>query len=634
MILPAVALGPSVLLTYLWRSARARSRRSERLYAKSFHASPTPTLLVDIASGRCIDANAAYCELTGWDRADLVGMSSAERNIVKGAERDAVKDRLDSVGSVQEMPVRIQRKNGETRDALLSAVRVDIDGTPHAMATIVDVTALRRVESAVQESEKRMRDLAEVLDEVFWLTDSEKHQTFYLSPAYERVWGRSRGEVYRDARKWLEAVHPDDRARVLADALPAPTTPREIEFRIVRPDGSERWIHNKSFPVCDAAGRVVRIAGVAADITERRLLEAELQQAQKLESLGRLAGGVAHDFNNLLVVISTNASILREDLPEGDTRTMMGEIEDAVARACGLTRQLLAFSRKQVIQAVVLDLNATVADTRKMLRRMIGEDVALETSLDPELGHVCIDPGQLVQVLMNLAVNARDAMPRGGKLAIETRADGEAVVLVVRDTGTGMTPEIRARIFEPFFTTKEAGKGTGMGLAVVHGIVEQAGGRIEVETAPGAGTTFRILLPATSRPVAAAQSASSMIPRGTERVLVVDDDEHLRHAALRALRTSGYDVREARDAESALDLIRAHALDLLVTDVVMPGMNGRELAEAARARHPELRVLYMSGYTDDSVVRHGVSEGSLELIEKPFRLQDFATKVREVLDAP
>ena len=633
MLFLVIALGPSVLLTYLWRNARARSRHSERLYAKSFHASPTPMTLVNLSSGHCVDANAAYCALTGWSRDEMLGLSSADRNIAEQPERDQVVAKLRAEGSLHELAVHVRRKDGERRDALLSAVLVEIAGTPHAMTTIVDVTAHRRVEHAARESEQRMRELANVLDEVFWLTDPEKRETFYLSPAFERVWGRARADMYRDARQWLEAVHPDDRARVLADVVPAPTAPREIEFRIVRPDGSERWIHNKSFPVRDETGNVVRIAGVAADITERRQLQAELQQAQKLESLGRLAGGVAHDFNNLLVVISTNASILREDLPDGETRVMMGEIEDAAARASGLTRQLLAFSRKQVIQPVVLDLNATVADTRKMLRRMIGDDVVLETSLDPDLSRVHIDSGQLVQVLMNLAVNARDAMPRGGRLTIETRQRGDAVTLTVRDTGAGMTPEICARIFEPFFTTKEAGKGTGMGLAVVHGIVEQAGGRIEVETAPGAGTTFRIVLPATSLPVTATQSCAA-IPRGTESVLVVDDDEHLRQAALRALRTSGYQTREAKDGASALAMIAAHPVDLLVTDVVMPGMSGRELAEAAKQSCPELRVLYMSGYTDDSVVRHGVSEGSLELIEKPFRLQAFATKVREVLDAP
>ena len=343
----------------------------------------------------------------------------------------------------------------------------------------------------------------------------------------------------------IDAVHPDDRARVAAHALPGPTQgTEEVTFRIVRADGSVRWICNKSFKIVNADGDVIRHVGIAADVTEKRDLEVQLHHAQRMESLGRLAGGVAHDFNNILAIVLANTSMLTAMLPaQGETAEMLGEMTRAVHRAVGLTRQLLAFSRKQVAELIVLDVNAIVAETRKMLRRMIGEDIALKTPLlEPELPHVRMDPGHLVQILMNLAVNARDAMPGGGKLAIHTRhVAGFSVRISVSDTGTGMSAVVRARAFEPFFTTKGEGKGTGMGLAVVHGIVQQSGGRIELYMALGVGTTFHIELPATNEPIIAEVALPRACSRGTETVLVVDDDPpYILHATARALRFDGY----------------------------------------------------------------------------------------------
>lgn len=364
-----------------------------------------------------------------------------------------------------------------------------------------------------------------------------------------------------------------------------------------------------------------------------------------------LAGGVAHDFNNVLAVIASCNGLLGEDMAGDDpNRELVDEIDAAVVRAASLTRQLLAFSRKQVTDPKVVEINAIVHETRKMLRRMVGEDIVLTTSLVPEIGRVRVDPGYLVQVLMNLAVNARDAMPRGGILSIATRdaviesarvqahrsaRPGRAVLVEVTDTGVGMPDELVPRIFEPFFTTKPHGKGTGMGLAVVHGIIEQAGGFIEVASRIGNGTTFRIYLPTVAEEAASADEIASSIAVGSERILLVDDDEHVRRSTARALRARGYDVVEASTGAAALaQLDSCECFDLLVTDVVMPAMDGRQLATAAHARCPELPVLYMSGYTDDAVVRHGVMQGQVDLIEKPFRIDGLATRVRQVLDRP
>jgi nitrogen-specific signal transduction histidine kinase/CheY-like chemotaxis protein len=388
------------------------------------------------------------------------------------------------------------------------------------------------------------------------------------------------------------------------------------------------------------------------DVTEKNSLEAQLLQAQKMECVGRLAGGVAHDFNNLLGVITGYGELLRRRVgADPRLRKYVDDILKAAARASELTRQLLAFSRKQVLQPKILDLNAVVGDLERMLRRLIGEDVQLATVLEDQLGPVRADPGQMEQVLMNLAVNARDAMSKGGRLTIETAnvtlddgycrhepgvSPGRYAMLAVRDTGHGMAPEVRARVFEPFFTTKEAGKGTGLGLATVHGIVKQSGGHVSVESEPGHGTTFRIYLPRTDADGDEAPPAPAprALPGGTETILVVEDEQSVREIVRESLEASGYRLLEAANGAKALEIAERQAIDLLVTDVVMPGFGGRELVERLRARRPELRALYMSGYTDDAVVRHGVMAEAVSFLQKPFTVEGLARKVREVLDHP
>jgi two-component system cell cycle sensor histidine kinase/response regulator CckA len=424
------------------------------------------------------------------------------------------------------------------------------------------------------------------------------------------------------------------------------------EFEIRRKDGHKILLEATTRNLL-VGGRRGRISAVR-DVTALRSLEQQLRQAQKMEAVGRLAGGVAHDFNNLLTAIFGYADLLAEELPvDHPGRDDLQEIRTAATRASGLTRQLLAFSRQQVLQPVVLSLNEVVENVQKMLQRLLGEDVDLHASLAPELGNVRADAGQIEQVIMNLAVNARDAMPTGGKLTLETAnmdldsgyaeqhqpvAPGRYVMLAVSDTGTGMDETTKAKVFEPFFTTKEAGKGTGLGLATVYGIVKQSGGYIWLYSELGKGTTFKIYLPRVDAPRDAPIVAPALVGTvtGTETVLLAEDDSLLLPLARALLAKLGYKVLEARDAAEALAAARGHqgTIHLLVTDVVMPGGGGFQLAQQLLAERPGMRVLYMSGYTDEAVVRHGLLERGLNYLQKPFTPAVLARRVREVLDAP
>ncbi|HLK61617.1 MAG TPA: ATP-binding protein [Chthonomonadaceae bacterium] len=416
-------------------------------------------------------------------------------------------------------------------------------------------------------------------------------------------------------------------------------------------DGTMAWLETNKLPLHDAKGEVVGVLGTWADITERRKLEEQLRQAQKLESIGRLAGGVAHDFNNLLTPIlgytELALDVLSADHP---IRNDLLQIEIAARRASDLTRQLLAFARRQLIEPRAVNLNDLLLNMDKMLRRLIGEDIELVTLAHPDLWAVKVDPGQMEQVLVNLAVNSRDAMPQGGKLTLETAnvyldaeyarrhpevAPGEYVLMAVSDTGIGMEESIQKHIFEPFFTTKEQGKGTGLGLATCHGIVNQSGGHIWLYSEPGRGTCFKIYLPRTREDVVSpAVMTRPPLPRGSETILLVEDDDMVRAYAGQALRTLGYTVFEASDGAKALVRSANHPgeIHLLLTDVVMPLMSGRQLAEQLERTRPGLRILYASGYTDNTIIHHGVLDAGVTFLQKPYTHSALAQKVREVLD--
>jgi two-component system, cell cycle sensor histidine kinase and response regulator CckA len=459
------------------------------------------------------------------------------------------------------------------------------------------------------------------------VTDLATGRYVEVNAAYTKLVGWTRAELLGASPIALQIAEADACIKTTRRLRRAGLL-HDISAKLRRKDGSLRDVEQGSV-LLDVDGCAYSIS-TSIDVTARlaaeqrvRSVEAQMREAQKLESLGRLASGVAHDFNNLLAVISTNAHLLRDVVPPaGEASELVDEIATTATHGHRLTRQLLAFSRKQTIEPVALDLNSVVEETAKMLGRMIGSQVELVTKLDRQLPQVLIDPGYITQVVMNLAINARDAMPDGGTLVIETRGVGGEVMLAVRDTGTGIPEDARAHLFEPFYTTKPPGKGTGMGLAVVHGIVQQAGGRIIVETELGAGTTFAVFLPSLDAP---ATSDADETGRTSETVLVVDDDAGVRRAAARALRQDGYVVLEASDGETALGVIGGTEIDLLVADVAMPG----QLVEAARAAHPTLKVILTTGSADDGLRR--TLRDSIQLIEKPFGVKALTGRVRAML---
>ena len=468
--------------------------------------------------------------------------------------------------------------------------------------------------------------------------------------AAARIWGYPDiGALLRVNSRELYA-DPADRARLLA-TIEGSEVVENFELQGRRGDGTLIWVNLGVRAEKDPAGQVLHYEWSVADITERKRLESELRQAQKLEAIGQLAGGVAHDFNNLLTVITGRSHLALGQLPADHIiRRHIELIQTTAERAAALTRQLLAFSRKQVLEPKVLDVNAVVMGVAPMLRRLIGEDLELVTVPAPDLGRVKADPSQLEQVIVNLAVNARDAMPQGGTLTIETgnveldeaytrrhpgANAGRFVMLAVSDTGHGMDAAVKARIFEPFFTTKDPGKGTGLGLATVFGIVKQSGGSIGVYSEPGQGTTFKVYLPRVDEAVdRTATAAAPTLGRGSETILLVEDDDEVRALTRETLDGHGYAVIPAGDPVEALRLAGSHSgpIHLLVTDVVLPQLSGRGLAERLAPEHRDLRVLYMSGYTDDAIVRHGMLEEGTAFLQKPFTPHTLLRKVREVLD--
>jgi PAS domain S-box-containing protein len=602
-------------------------------------------------------ASAGAFELTGYYPDDLVGNHKiAYGQLIHPDDREAVWNEMQAAIR-DEKPYQLSyrlRVGGRDRSVWEQGRGVrSFEGGRFALeGFIIDVTERVRAQENLRKSEERFRQLAENIEGVFWMTDRTMCQIFYVSRAYEAIWGRTRESLFKNPLSRLEAVEPKDKERVLAAAKRALEGGYDEEYRIVRPDGSVRWIWDRAFPIVDDTGQVYRLAGIAEDITERQVLAEALRQAQKMEAVGRLAGGIAHDFNNLLTVINGYSEVLLTTLgPQHSSRWCVEATMKAGQRAALLTRQLLAFSRKQVLTPVVLDLNALVTNMKDMVQRLIGEDVNLTTSLTPGVGCVRADSGQVQQILMNLVVNARDAMPKGGQLTLRTanvtlseadlraHADvkpGAYALLAVSDTGCGMTEEVKARLFEPFFTTKELGKGTGLGLSTVYGIVKQSSGHINVNSEPGKGSTFEIYLPRADEPVAkeVVDKGPERSLRGQETVLLVEDEELVRVLARTLLQKNGYNVLEARNGKEALELAeqRPGPIQLLVSDVVMPGMNGRELyGRLARVR-PEMRVVFMSGYTDSHLYRNGVMEDDWPVVLKPFARDAFLSLVREVLD--
>jgi len=518
----------------------------------------------------------------------------------------------------------------------------------------------KRAEEALRQSEEKYRTIVENIQDGYLEVDLAGNFTF-VNDAQCRNLGYTREELIgMNNRQYTDETTARKLYQTFNGVYRTGEPVKVLDLEVIRKDGTKTFNEISVSLIRDSGGKPIGFRAIARDVTERKRAEEErlalqeqLRQSQKMEAIGKLAGGVAHDFNNLLTVIQGYSELILKGL-NSDNRLCQDvrEILNASERASSLTRQLLAFSRKQVLQPKVLDLNDHVPNMDKMLRRMIGEDVELVTLLAKDLGRIKADPGQIEQVILNLAVNAKDAMLNGGKLTIETAnvkldesyarshigvAPGHYVMLSVSDTGAGMTPEIKERIFEPFFTTKEEGKGTGLGLSTVYGIVQQSGGNVWVYSEPGVGTTFKIYLPTIEEDTESLRptALSTKSLQGSETILLVEDEETVRKLACTVLQKYGYTVLEAPNGEEALRIVQGqngNPIHLMVTDVVMPGMSGRQLAERLVSLWPKLKVLYMSGYTDNAIVHHGVLDPGIAYIQKPFAPDALASKVREILD--
>jgi len=633
---------------------RRQLMRGEELFRLITENAADMIAVVDLEGHRIFNSR-SYEKVLGYSSDELKSSTGfdqihpEDRENVKGAAEYA---RLHGVGRPVEY--RIRHKNGTWRvlESTASVIRDEKGASQNLVIVNRDVTDRRQAAEALRESEAGFRAVVE--DAPYGIYRARLSGALMLvNPTLREILGYDSSEelLKTNLTEGIYA-HPAEHQKLIGLLLRQQSF-KELELQWKRKDGKPLTVRCSGRAIKDAAGQVNYVEVFAEDVTEQRTLERQLRMAQKMEAIGRLSGGIAHDFNNLLGVILGYSQVIKRSLgTEHAASEYATEIEKASQRAVSLTRQLLAFSRQQVLEPVVLNLNTLLSDLEKMLPRLIGEDVALSLKLHPDLDHVKADPSQIEQVVMNLAVNARDAMPDGGKLFIETSnveldmnfvhqhpgsRSGAYVMLRVTDTGTGIDPEIQSQIFEPFFTTKERDRGTGLGLATVYGIVKQSGGYIAVDSEKGNGASFSVFLPrvdvATTK--ATQVSVAPVNIRGSETVLLAEDEEPLRKLAQMFLVESGYHVLSACDGQSALELARKHAasIDLLVTDVVMPGMNGRILAERLATSNPGMRVLYISGYTDAFIAGHGVLEPGTHLLHKPFTQETLTRKVREILNA-
>ena len=738
----------------------------------------SPVAVAVTRDRRFVDVNEAFTRLLGWSPHDVIGKTTQEAGLLTSEAADGLSADLSRDGAVKDRAVTVRTRDGGTRDVLLGASRVEIDGQPHSISTFVDVTAQREVERERRQSDERFHLIADTISEVFWIADVNIETMVYVSPAYERVWGRTCQSLLDDPRSFLNAVHPDDLGRVMQTLeVKQDGRPFDQEFRIVRPDGEMRWIWDRGFPVRrgdepiqhyvgvaqdvterrrreeelreslerfelvaratddavwdfnvktgkawwsdtfydkyghprdrpptfegwaahihpedrervttsfvrvltggdqqwreeyryrradgtyasvvdrayvgrDADGVAARFSGVIEDVTEQLSLQRQLNQAAKMEAIGQLAGGVAHDFNNLLTVIQGYASLIVDGDAAPEIKDHTAEIISAADRAASLTRQLLLFSRRQVLQRTHFDVNEILRGTGRMLSRIVGEDVLLQFELTPDPLFIDADAGMIDQIVLNLVVNARDAMPSGGVLRLATRAQhvaqppasGEAapgpyVRVTISDTGEGIPASVLPHIFEPFFSTKPPGRGTGLGLSTIFGIVKQHRGWIDVETVNGQGTAFHVWLPLSQSQIPApAREEVAGAAKGDETVLLVEDEHSVLLLMRVALEQKGYRILQASSAAEALDVWRANGNDirLLVTDMVLPsGIGGGELAARLRHARPALKVLFVSGYNEDFSGKEIKEEPGQNFLQKPFSPATFASRVRACLD--
>ena len=596
--------------------------------------------------------NKRFCDLMGYRPEEMIGHLVTEfvdPENLKILKEQGIQRRKGEKGSYE---VAWTRKDGNPVYSLLSPEPVfDAQGNyKGSFAVITDISERKLMEEALRKSEEQYRLLVENANEgILVLQDG---LITFANPAAARIVHSSRQDL--QSRSFIDYVHPEDREKVsnhYQNRMSGEPSPRQYTMRLVDFQGDTVWIEANTIAISWEGRPAVLV--FSTDISEKKQLELQFLQAQKMEAVGRLAGGVAHDFNNLLTSILGHSDLMRMRLRPGDPLVGdIGEIVKAANRATDLTRQLLAFSRKQIMQPKILNLNAIISDMKKMLMRLIGEDITLETLLSPDLGRVLVDPGQIDQVIMNLVVNARDAMPKGGTLTIETgnalldevqvrryigARPGAYVLLSVKDSGLGMSEELQSHIFEPFFTTKELGKGTGLGLSTVYGIVKQSNGYIWVDSRPGQGTEFKIFLPRQEGEAESDQKPErgKVSLRGEETILLAEDNELVRGLTRSVLEHFGYQVLETKDGEEAGRMSKGYEgpIHLLLTDVVMPGISGRVLAEQLQHSRPGIKILFMSGYSEEAVLLQGMQKLGAHFLQKPFTPEELGLRVREILDS-
>jgi PAS domain S-box-containing protein len=648
-------LGVSIVC-YAARLAISQFRES-----KIANVVETHTLAMDSAingmaildtEGKYVFANPAYAKMIGHPSPEaLLGKPWQEISNAQDVKpvRTEILENLKHHGKWSG-PITVHH-----RDGTVVPMEVAITLLPHGGAICVthDITQRLTAQRARAEAEIKYRMLVEQVAAISYIAELGAHgRWLYVSPQVETILGYSAEEWLSGSTEWMLHIPAEDHHIVhAAEASSSRGEPFQAEYRITRKDGKVAWVSDNAVVVRGSDSHPV-MEGMIVDITDRKQLENQLQQSRRMEAVGRLAGGIAHDFNNLLTIIKGYAEMALNRPGNSPQLTAdVQQIGNAAERASTLIRQLLAFSRKQVLQPKSLDLNASVEGLDKLLSRLMGEDIQMTTEYGKNLGTVKADPSQIEQVIMNLVVNARDAMPNGGRLTIETSnveldanyardhvsvKPGRYVMLAVSDTGVGMEPETLAHIFEPFYTTKDGGRGTGLGLSTVYGIVKQSGGYIWVYSEPGKGTTFKVYLPRVEEVVAPASAATEQPAdrRGTETVLLVEDEEAVRELTRTILAQDGYSVLVAKNAEHAEQLAGngSTEIHLLLTDVVMPGVSGRDLARRITGRNPRTRVLFMSGYTDSVIAHGGVLESGVAFLQKPFTPRGLRQKVREVLD--
>ncbi|MFH1498267.1 MAG: response regulator [Verrucomicrobiota bacterium] len=638
------------------RAALRASEAAGRLREEALQTLPQGVLLCD-GQRRILYANPAFTRLTGYTLAEIVGGTCS---FLQGPQTDPqtvalMRDAL-TAGRPFEGELLNYRKDGTSFWNQLSLTPVlDADGRViNIIGVQQDVSERRRTEEALRASEERFRQIAENIHEVFWMTDPERHTMLYISPAYEQVWGRPCASILARPSDWMKAVHPDDRQRVAAAAGRQTRGDYNEVYRIVRPDGTIRWVRDRAYPIRNESGEVYRLVGTAEDITEQRQLEGQLLQAQKMEAIGTLAGGIAHDFNNILAAIMGYTELLQMQLGDNaEVRSYLAALQQAGTRATALVRQILAFSRRGDHERRSVSLERIIKEPLALLRATIPSTIAFDVRLESGLPPVLADATQVHQVLMNLGTNAAHAMrDQSGTLTVglsqvevtaaQARGStnlrpGRYELLIVGDTGSGMSRDTIKRIFEPFFTTKDPGEGTGLGLSVVHGIMQAHEGDIQVDSTPGQGTVFRLYFPLdqnAENAVEAPDESGQPLRGEGERVLLVDDEEPIVHVGRLMLHELGYDAEATCDAEVALERVRANPGEfaLVITDLTMPGMTGVDLVRGLASIRPDLPVIITTGYnatlTDEKIRALGVSS----LVLKPFTLLEISRAVRRALD--